>query len=167
MKFKNSIIPTFLASIIVVAGMFAFVPVQDASTVHDAIAGDFIGKVATSGTTAAPQDADVDAADTETLTCTADFRLISLVFDFTDDGAVTGADVYDVTIGDDDTNVASTSLQGNANELLGDGGGGGLIGSGTTERTVTITAKAGDFGDVEILETVRASYISSGTCTWD
>ena len=167
MKIKNITIPAVLLSIVFVAGIFAFIPVQDASTVHDSVNSNLVGKVATSGTTGTPQDGDVDAGDTETLTCTADFRLVSLIFDFTDDNAIDGNDVYDVTIGDDNTNVASTALQGNANELLGDGGGGGLIGSGATERTVTITAKANDFGDVEILETVRASYLSTGTCTWD
>ena len=169
MKIKNITIPTVLLSIVLVAGMFAFIPVQDASTVHDTIVSDFTGKVATSGTEGAPQNALVDDGEAETLTCTADFRLVSLVMDFDDDGNY-GDDSIDVSINSID--VAQATVISGSNEILGDGSGGALVGSGADERVVTVTARDDGAGggwddDDEVLETIRASYISTGTCAWD
>ena len=83
-------------------------------------------------------------------------------------GDLTDNDNYDVTI--NGINVSQASTAEFSNEILGDGFGAQIIAQGIDERTVTVTARnTGDEWDDadEVLETIRASYISSGTCTWD
>jgi len=108
MKFKNSIIPTVLASIILVAGMFAFVPIQDASTVHTIIQ-------AGTSTVECETTTNADVSDTTEITITADddfiLQAVYIEFDGGDDNENTdfpgltiiagqGAEANTIALGD-------------------------------------------------------------------
>ena len=97
--------PTILTSIVLLAGMFAFMPVEQASTVHTTIQGTQATlAVDTFDATAV----EIDDNDEFEITSTADFCLISLTIELV---AVDNTDVLNVDdIQINDVPLASTAL---------------------------------------------------------
>ena len=154
------IIPSLMVATILVAGIFAFMPIEQASTVHNTITSALVGKVVEGG-----PDASTTSAETFTLTCTADYTLMGLTFDM-GAGTYGGTDDFDVTIGGDrvSTDVIAGTVAVSI-PLLANGFGGSE--GGLAAETTVVTARAGDFGDgnEDILK-ARATYLSTGTCSW-
>ena len=160
MNSKKLTIPAILATTVLVAGIFALMPIQEAGTVHTAIQATLVGKVAEAG----PDIATV-AGETFTLTCTADYTILGLTLDM-GAGTYGGTDDFDITIGGD--RVATEPVAGTVAipvPLLANGFGGAE--GGLAAENLIITARAGDFGDAnEDILKARATYLSTGTCTW-
>jgi len=148
-------IPTLLVATIMVAGAFAFMPVEQASTVHTTAAA-YDVKIAES-----VADTDTETGETFTLTCTADYQLVGLTVDMGAGTYAGGAtDSFGVTIGGDDiVNVAAAFMVLGANTLIDNAE------AGIAAETVIITATSDNTGDEDI-QKARASYVSTGTCSW-
>lgn len=82
-------IPALLVATVMVAGAFAFLPVEQASTVHTSAAGQGF-KVATVGTT------DFDAGNIVTLTCTSQSLIYEITVDVT--GSLAADNDYDINV---------------------------------------------------------------------
>jgi len=82
-------IPAILVATVMVAGIFAFMPVEQASTVHTTAAGQGF-KTATVGT------ADFDAGDIVTLTCTLQTLVYEITVDVT--GSLAADNDYDINV---------------------------------------------------------------------
>lgn len=154
------IIPTALVAVILIAGVFALMPVQQASTVHGTIG---------SLQTLTKSDTDFDAAENLDFTCTAAFEVVSMTVDV----AASFADVADnidliidpdgaggdaaVTIDPDIENAAApadTNLVGSRGPFGGEAN--GFV-------RLNFQAEAADAG-TEII-TVHYVYRSGGTCS--
>ena len=158
------IIPSILAATILVAGMFAFMPVQKASTVHTTIQSTILQSVAKS-------DTDVATGDALTLTCTAPFVVHAINVDA--DGTL-ATDTVDVDFDPDGAGtvwdlvanfVSAVDLAATPDiEILALSGEnhGPLAGlaSGTVSVVINLTADTGD-------EAIRAQFLatSTGTCS--
>ena len=77
-------IPAILTATIMVAGIFAFMPVEQASTVHTTAIGTIVDVVDT--------DASWDATDNLGVTCTGAFEVLQIELDLTE-----GAGLFDAT----------------------------------------------------------------------
>lgn len=155
---KNLLIPAVLAATVLVAGIFAFMPVEKASTVHSQILSNTVPKLAIS-----VADAATVAGETFTLTCTADYAVVGLTFDM---GAATfdAADDFNAAIGGDDI-AANVQTALGAVHILGSGF--SSVEAATSAQTLIVTAAAGGFASGnEDIEKARASYLSTGTCSW-
>jgi len=154
-------IPTILVATVMVAGIFAFMPVEQASTVHTTIQLQTVIK----------SDTDMDATDTIVLTCTQPFSVTSIVFetdnaDATDDVSVkfdfdgSGTNWDSVTLSSDFVSFAATP-DGEVLDTLDitapiGGGAGGTV-------TFTVEAETSDGGN-ELLR-LGFNVISTGTCS--
>lgn len=125
-----------LASIIFVAGMFAFVPVQDASTVHST----FIGTVVEVTDTDALWNAGEDLG----VTCTGAFEVLQIELDITDGGGG-----FDAT---DDIDFI----------IDGDGDGVGLAGTIVTTDIFGGNAVADDFAILDLTAISGPAATSAG-----
>jgi len=147
------VIPSLLAVTVAIASIFAFAPIEQASTVHTTILAnsaqvDELGVIA---------PADLATAGTFTVTCTADYRVVGLSFDM---GAGTYVgDTIAVTVGGDDY-IGAIGLAAGAVDAL-DGSQIGSVSGDLTVVTFTITDDAN-----EDIENARVSTVTSGTCTF-
>jgi len=150
---KKVVIPTILAATILVAGMFAMMPVQKAATVHSSIGQLTILELA---------DADSDAADVYTLDCTANAIVYGLYVGTTGpDGTYTDSDLTIAGAGFDEQGFAvNVVLAAAGNNLLTAGVNVPLAAA----ETLTLTAGAETDGGDEAI-TITASVTTGGTCT--
>ncbi len=146
---KKIVIPTILAATILVAGMFAMMPVQKAATIHSSLiaaAGSIVLEVT---------DANVNAADVYTVDCTTN-------------AVVTGVTATLAgTISDEDLQVAQGGEATQATVVFAAAGGQTLVAGGIpvpAAETLTITEGAmTDAGDETAVIKVA---VSGGTaCT--
>ena len=164
-------IPSILTGIILIAGIFAFMPIYEATTVHTTIQNTTIRGTGTfSG---ADWEAAGTAADELTLECTAAALIHEISLDPT--GLGDAADNIDLLIDVDGTGTAAFPTQtladiydGNApvletNILATEGfsqgialGAGGMIIFDLTAETDDSVDQVG----------VNATYTSQGTCSW-
>ena len=148
-------IPAILVATVMVAGAFAFMPVEQATTVHTTIQATTVPKVFTDNEGAGADDFDV--GDIFTLDCTADYSVVGIA------AFATG------TIADEDLTVTigGTLVTDDAGVALIDEGAIALITTGhaadDTEDTVITALAMSDEGDEEV--DLRVSVITSGTCT--
>lgn len=168
---NNLLIPSILAATILVAGMFAFMPIEKATTVHTTIQN-------TVQNTATLTDADWDAADAaddeKRLTCTAAAIIQEITFEI--DGTLAGGDNINLVV---DPDSAATATFGATTQVDIFGGaapadeaallsarglqqGAPVIATGTV--SLLLTAEVADDNN-EALDLV-AYYTSTGTCTW-
>ena len=172
MLMKKYTIPSVLASIVVIAAIFAFMPVEQATTVHTTI-------LSSQTNTATFTDANWDdtgetaAQDEKRLTCTASALISEIAFDVeniteggdnidfiidvdgagTDHDAITQADIFGGNTPADEASMLST--RGVQNGVA-------VEANGTV--SFTMTAEATD-GNNEVIQ-LTAFYSSGGTCTW-
>jgi len=146
-------IPAILVATVMVAGAFAFMPVEQASTVHTTIQGTQQNLVALELT-----DTAFAVGDTYTIDCTTDYAVLGLAIN---SGTTTAADTVTVSAGGEDVGVAITlATGGSALELLGT-----AIGAVAADDVVLTTGGTDD-GDESIV--VKAAVLTSndGTCTF-
>src|SRR5574341_1816426 len=131
---KKVVIPTILAATILVAGMFAMMPIQKAATVHTSIIAGGAGNVLLEVT-----DANVNAADVYTVDCTTDAVVIGIT------ATLAG------TVTDEDLLVAQGGEALQATVVFAAAGGQTLVAGGIpvpAAQTLTITEGAmTDAGD--------------------
>jgi len=147
---KKIVIPTILAATILVAGMFAMMPVQKAATVHTSIITAGAGNILLELT-----DANVNAGDVYTVDCTTDAVVTGIT------ATLAG------TITDEDLLVAQGGEAIQATVVFAAAGGQTLVGAGIpipAAQTLTITEGAmTDTGDETAVIKVA---VSGGTaCT--
>jgi hypothetical protein len=145
---KKVVIPTILAATILVAGAFAMMPVQKASTIHSSGAGNILLEVT---------DANVNAADVYTVDCTSDAVVIGIT------ATLAG------TITDEDLQVAQGGENIQATIVFAAAGGQNLLAGGVpvpAAQTLTITEGAmTDAGDETAVIKVAVSGGSACTLT--
>jgi hypothetical protein len=168
---KKVLIPAILGTILLVAGMFAFMPIDKASTVHSTIQATVISK------SAAFSDTDWDVAageDEKRLTCTAAATINEINFDI--DGTLAAGDNIDLVIDPDGAAsavfAAITQVDFFAGVAPADEA--TLLSTRALDNGVsvdtngfvslTLTAEAADNQDERI--DLNAFYTSTGTCTW-
>lgn len=147
---KKIAIPAILAAAVLVAGMFAFIPVQKASTVHTAItaAGLVVKTVATTAALSNPFDpffSDID------LSCDKDFVITSFRVATTHDNAL---DDFEITSYfnngrtlDGQTTVDPAANVDINNDLISNIGTNVGVKAGTTFRVVLVQSAAGGAAD--------------------
>ena len=136
-------IPTLLLGVVMIAGIFAFMPVQEASTVHTT--------AATAGLLVIGNDSAMNSATT--CTSTADFTVDYVIAGTVNDETITiGGTAYatDAVITFDET-ANETSLDGTS----------GTVG-GTAGETVTFTSSAATANGVFIMKTLSGA---TATCS--
>jgi hypothetical protein len=142
---KKVVIPTILAATILVAGMFAMMPVQKAATIHSTGAGNQILELT---------DADHDAGDVYTIDCTSAAQLLAVNI-FTA-GTLSDEDVT-LAVGGEAAAAAVALPAGNTAVWNNN------VGIGAAE-TATITGNAQtDNNDESVV--VKVSLSGGGTCT--
>ena len=94
-------IPAILTATIMVAGMFAFMPVEQASTVHTTSSGRLVEVTDT--------DAAWNADENLGVTCTGPFEVIQMELEITTGGAFSAADNIDFTIDGDGVGAGSAA----------------------------------------------------------
>jgi hypothetical protein len=144
-------IPAILAVVVLVAGIFAFMPIDKASTIHSMIRVTTVPEIFEAG-----PDNDIENGETFTLSCNSDYALVGLTLDL-GAGAYTN-DMFDVTIGGDAIITGSTMLEG-AITLLD-----GVIEAAKAEEDLVIVAILSVDDGNENIKKARASVITSGTC---
>ena len=164
-------IPAILVATVMVAGIFAFMPVEQASTVHKSAAGQGLQSVTVA--TAADVDGESDIA---VLTCDAPFQVLSITVDGDGDFTTTTTDELDLAFDIDGTGINwdevvlvsafTTGASGtNFDVVLSnfDANAGNTI-HGLTDGTVTVVFdEKSDEGD----ESFRTNFLvyTSGTCS--
>ena len=153
------LIPSILAATVLIAGVFALMPVQEASTVHTQL-----GTLQTLTKT----DADFNQAENIDFTCTAAFLLESLVWDVT--GAYQQLDIIDLQLDVDGGgaktiftilgDVQDTPVDGSITGRAGVGDIGGEAGGFVRINFATENNNAGD----EAM-TVHYTFRTGGTCS--
>ncbi|MFY3740050.1 MAG: hypothetical protein HMLIMOIP_000475 [Candidatus Nitrosomirales archaeon] len=142
---KKIVIPTILAATILVAGMFAMMPVQKASTVHSGLAGVTVIELV---------DADNDVGDVYTLNCAGDAIITGInVFGA---GSVTDNDLTLAAGGEDAT--AAIVLAAGVNVVWNNN-----VGIDAAE-TATLTSGAETDGGDESL-TIKITALGGPACT--
>jgi len=169
---KKYTIPSVLASIVVIAAIFAFMPVEQATTVHTTILSSQTN-TATFVDTNWDDTAETPGQDQKRLQCDAAALITEIAFDveaLTEggddinliidvDGAgldhdpVTQVDIFAGNTPADESNMLSTRGLQNGVALEANG-----------NVSFTLTAEATD-GNDEIIQ-LTAFYSSGGTCTW-
>ena len=155
------IIPTALVGVILIAGIFAFMPVQQASTVH--------GTIGQLQTLTKSTDGDFDAAENLDFTCTATFEVVSMIIDV-NAGLDNAGDNIDLTIDPDgaggdaavtiDPDIENAAAPADTN-LIGSRGPFG----GEANGFVRLNFQAeGDDLNNEVI-TAHYVYRSGGTCS--
>ena len=144
-------IPTILVATVMVAGIFAFIPVEKATTVHTTAVIPFLQ----------PQlfidvETDLNAADVFTLDCDAAYTVVGITAEIL--GTVTNEDLT-VAIGGMDI-IEPVVFAAAGGQLLTTGS----HGSATVDDT-TITAGAMQDDGNEVTE-VAITVITSGACTF-
>ena len=101
---RNYTIPAILAMTVIVAGIFAFAPIDEATAVHTTIVADLTTEIDNAVVAIAADaaqvtrnggDTDIDDAETVTFSCTADYLIMGITLDMgpgtygTDDVSVT------------------------------------------------------------------------------
>ena len=166
-------IPAILTATVLLAGIFAFSPVEQASTVHTTIQTAVGTQQAEVGVIAA----DADGASTTTLTCDAAFEVTQITVQTI--GTVDAAETVDVDFDVDgaganwtvDVNyIAAVNVSDNENTALmnDDSGATGPIIATTDGRViVTLNADANGGGNDDDNEGLRAMFMvkSGGTCS--
>jgi len=156
------IIPSILGIILLVAGIYAFVPIEEASTVHKTINSFVVPQVVVLAT-----DNTVAANDNYELNCDAKFTLLGMNLDATGIGGNEDIDLdFSQTIGFA-VNIISTiqdnlALVENGNDLLL--GQGPIGASGGTDEFFQVRVNAGTYGGDTIGG--QAYVITSGSCTF-
>ena len=148
------LIPAILTVTILIAGVFAMAPIQEATTVHTTIIGSTV-KVFELGAIAAGALA---AFDVFTIDCNADYQVVGLTLDM-GDGTYTGDDVS-VAVGGDDY-IRNVTLAKGGVDLLDTSS---ITAISTDDVTVTFFLD-NDNGDEDI-ENARVSVVTSGSCTF-
>ena len=118
MDMEKIIIPTIIAATVLLAGMFAFMPVEQATAVHTTIQGTQMTQVSSLGLT--------DIADEIDCTSDAAFIVHFIVGALTTDGQTvfitTGADVVTFIYNTDDASQGfdgvTGSVMGDANDII-------------------------------------------------
>ena len=147
------LIPSILVAIVIVAGIFAFIPIDKAITVHTTIAANEV-KIFELGAVAFGALA---AFDVFTIDCTADYRVVGLVLDM-GPGAYGGDDVT-VAVGGDDYVRNVTLIEGGV-DLLDTSS---ITAVSTDDVTITFTLA--DDTD-ETISNARVSVVTTGSCTF-
>ena len=143
---KKIVIPTILAATILVAGMFAMMPVQKASTIHSSGAGNSVLELT---------DANVNAADVYTVNCTVD-TVVQGVY-ATLAGTITDEDLI-LAAGGENLGATTVFAAAGGQSLLPS-----LVGVAAAD-TLTITAGAmTDAGDETAV--VKVAVSGGGACT--
>ena len=153
------LIPSVLAATVLIAGVFALMPVQEASTVHTQL-----GTLQTLTKT----DTNFDQAETIDFTCTAAFLLEAMSWDVS--GGFQGTDVIDLQLDPDGTGGDELF------EILADVQGGPVDGSITGRAAVgalggeangfvrlVFTTETADAGNEDI--SVHYVFRTGGTCS--
>lgn len=164
---KNYTIPAILVVVVIVAGAFAFVPIEKATAVHDniintlevtipaLIAADG-AKVFESGPIST---ATLTTGTTVTLDCDADYLVQDITIDV-GPGVTDGNDEADLAIDGDDISVEQ-DLNSNGVTTLLDGN----VGADVDENTViTFTL---DDGNTESIDNIRFTVHTAGDCDVD
>ena len=156
---KSKVVPAILIAAIVVAGIFAFQPVETAKAVHFIIIAAITaiieannGQVFESGAISAGV---LTGGTTVTLTCEEDYRVFGITLDMVD-GATYGGDIIDVAIDGDDI-ATDIPLVAGAVAVLD-----GQEAADFDELTV-ITFIMTDDTD-EAVENIRFSVATTGDC---
>jgi len=157
---KNYTLPAILVVAIIVAGAFAFVPIEQATAVHTDIINTLtINIAANSAILLTATDPVVNNADTITFDCDADYLLVGLTLDIGD--ALTGGDDFVVVTIDGDE-VANVDLGiGNGAVAILDG----LEAAATGTDTILTFTVVGDGADF-VLDRIRVSIQTSGNCAF-
>lgn len=143
------VIPTILVSITLVAGIFAFMPVEKASTVHTTIQGTQLNNIATTF--------DTDLASNATATCASGDFLVYFIF--TNDTDLATADVTFTKLGitDDVPNGLDLSVTlALANQTSIAGTIGGVSGATLTFSSDPVNEESGDLGLTIICQSGQA-----------
>ena len=145
-------IPAILVATVMVAGAFAFMPVQQASTVHTTIQGTQQNLVALELT-----DPDNNVGDLYTIACTTDYVVLGIVALMT--GTVTDNDLT-VSAGGEDVSGAIVFAAGVPQELIGTA----IAALAADDVVLTSGAETDNANEVTV---VKAGVLTSndGTCT--
>jgi hypothetical protein len=146
---KKIVIPTILAATILVAGMFAMMPVQKAATVHSAI-GSSIATLELS-------DADNTTGDVYTVDCTTDFVVSGAYINVA--GAVGGGGDEVITVAAGELARTFTNPPLGGSELLG----GDLAVLAAEDVDITFTDTTNSVTTVDVQVAVRTN--GAGACT--
>jgi len=150
------VIPAILTVVVLIAGVFAFMPIDEAATVHTTITSDLAAKVFELGAISAGS---LGAGEVFTIDCTAAYRVVGLNFDFTAAGTFVG-DSLAVAVGGDMLHNGTSLAVGGIDALHGTS-----IAS-TAGDDVTIEITLGTDNGNEGIDNARASIVTSGTCTF-
>ena len=150
------VIPVILVVTISIAGIFAFMPIDKAATVHTTITSDLAAKVVELG---AITTGNLGASDVFTINCSAASEIVGLNFDFDAGGSFAG-DTLAVAVGGDDLHTGLSLAVGGIDALHGSA----IASTSGDDVTITITLSTDD-GD-ESIGNARASIITSGSCTF-
>jgi hypothetical protein len=149
---KKIAIPTILTATVLLAGMFAFMPVEKATTVHTTISANQAKVFESDPGIAAGTLVDLES----TLDCDADYSVVGIAIDTL--GAVDAADdSVDITIGGDDV-ITALGIEGPGGQIILEAAQSADAG----EDTVVIFN--GDDDADEDLTKIRFSVITSGDC---
>ena len=149
------LIPSLLAVTVLIAGIFAFSPIEEASTVHTTILANQVQVVELGIITPGDMAAGVEYS----IDCDAAYRVVGITFDL-GAGDYIGADEFDVTVGGDNY-IDDIQMVEGAVELLD----GSQIAAVATDDVLINTLFNIDDG-TEDIENARASVITSGSCTF-
>jgi len=147
-------IPVILVATVMVAGIFAFMPVQQASTVHTTIQATQQNLVVLELT-----DPDQDAADTYTINCTTDYVVLGIVVHVAGT-QTTDANDLQLSAGGENIGAVVIFVSGVAQELTGTG-----IAAVAADNVVLTAGAETDTNDE--VTVVKAAVLTSndGTCT--
>ena len=144
---KKIVIPAILTATILVAGMFAFMPIEKAATVHTTITGAAAPQLLETGAVAA-----LDATVEITLDCSTDYLVsdVSIVYGA---GTDTGDEDVDVTIGGD---IIGASIDGFTPSVTIDLAIGAPI-AGDAAENLVLDWDAGSYAEGEDIVNARVS----------
>jgi len=148
------IIPSILVATILVAGIFAFMPIEQASSVHTTIQGTQQNLVALELT-----DADQDAGDLYTIDCTTDYIVLGIAVNVVGT-QTTDANDLTVSAGGEDVGVAFDFATVPGQELIGT-----AIAALAADNVVLTAGTETDTNDEITVVKVAVLTSNDGTCT--
>ena len=174
-------IPSILAATVLIAGIFALMPVEKASTVHTGIQNtltteltkvqnnikDLENKI-TVLEVEQETDSDLDSGDKFTLDCTEEFAVISIFAGLTGDAGTSTS--LAVSIGGEDIGMPVDLETNGFKELVGEAGSPGRALIAVADDDVVLTAAeadADDGNDEEVAVTAQVLVSKGGSCTFE